>query len=82
MKVATSNLITEDGEYLIKVWCAGGYWGDYTHKGHVTRMDNPKRGHVIQMPFGEMYKITALGTVNLTLERGQEHAVFLKEFQG
>jgi hypothetical protein len=86
MNEATTNLISKDGEYTMHFWrtdthAGGGYWSEgYVHKGHIMRMDNPKRGQIAQMPRGEFFKIMAIGTSNKALEEGQQPAVFLKRY--
>ncbi len=83
------NEISKNGSHFIQVWREptvsnhmNGYWDGYTHKGNLMRMDNPKRGQVVEMRGGTYYKITAIGTKNRReFGKGPEPVVFLKEWK-
>jgi len=84
---AKNNLVTPDGEYTIRVWKdqgnGKGYWSGYSFEGRVLGMDNPKRGQVVQLPFGEMYKVANMGTIyqtNRMQDDNQVNAVFLLDY--
>ena len=86
-----SNVISKDGEYAIRIYVNRDKhqtpaFNGYTYKGLVMRMDNPKRGQVVQLPRGDFMKIADIGTQNLDRVNAnsgaQEHVVFLRRYKG
>ena len=41
------------------------YWTNYAFEGHIMRMNRPKKGQWVRLPFGELCKIVNLGTERL-----------------
>ena len=77
----TANIISRNGQYLIKIRLKNGIWTEYTHGGHIMCMDKPKRGQLVVMPCGDMYKIAEIGTSMSVRQQLQIDAVYLEEYK-
>lgn len=42
------------------------YWSNYNFEGHIMKMNRPKKGQLVRLPFGELCKIVNLGTERMT----------------
>lgn len=83
------NEISKDGAYTIMLLKDKNpehvYYNTYSFEGHIMKMDRPKKGQLVRMPFGELCKIVNIGTERITsttLRNHQYPAVYLERVPG
>lgn len=61
------------------------YWSSYAYEGHIMKMNRPKKGQLVRLPFGELCKIVNTGTewITSTSRRGTQYlAVYVVRVPG
>jgi hypothetical protein len=87
-KEGMNNRVSTTGKYIIEIRKRTGnatYHGCYTYNGHVMRMDKPKKGQLVRMPHGDLFKIVDIGTERKGLPGGefsQQPAVYMTKQEG
>ena len=64
------NEIDPNGDYTIMLRKGNKpedyYWSNYLYKGRILKMNSPKKGQLVRLPFGELCKIMNIGTEAIT----------------
>ena len=65
-----NNEIVAGGEYTIMLRKGIApeeyYWSNYMFEGRILKMNSPKKGQLVRLPFGELCKIVNVGTEAIT----------------
>ena len=66
-----NNEIDPNAEYTIMLRKDKGvpehiYWSNYIYEGRILKMNSPKKGQLVRLPFGELCKIVNIGTEAIT----------------